>query len=241
MAGMCEGPDPVDGQLSALIRSSPDVEKLWNRAGDNAFTPNLDGIRLTNPGTRTTNLSFSRPTRPLIRLTSRSFSGTSPRRDASPAAAENQTLSARLRYLIKSYGWHALGVYFILSAVDFTVAFGLINFIGAAHVARFTASAKTYIADFIPELPWSRVESPEDVDRDRAGVGDGSLYAMLVLAYTVHKTLFLPVRVGLTAALTPRLVGWLRQRGWAGAGGARRAADHYKRRVKDFKDRERGD
>ncbi|KAG9089808.1 hypothetical protein FRC06_001378 [Ceratobasidium sp. 370] len=201
----------------------------------------LSGRQLTKPATRTINTSFSRSTRPLIRLTGRSFSGTSPRRDASPTAAENQTLSARLKHLIKSYGWHALGVYLIIGAVDFTIAFGLIHFIGAAHVARLTASTKAYIADYIPELPWSRVESPEDVDRDRAGVGDGSLYAMIVLAWTVHKTLFMPLRVGLTAALTPKIVGWLSQRGWAGAGGAKRAADHYKRRVKDFKDRERGD
>ncbi|QRV79314.1 hypothetical protein RhiJN_21979 [Ceratobasidium sp. AG-Ba] len=201
----------------------------------------LSGKQLTKPGTRSINTSFSRPTRPSIRLTSRSFSGTSPRRNASPSAAENQSFSARLKYLMKTYGWHALGVYLIIGAVDFTVAFGLIQFIGAAHVARFTASAKAYIADYIPEMPWARAESPEDVGRDRVGGSDGSLYAMIILAWTVHKTLFLPVRVGLTAALTPRLVGWMRQRGWAGPGGARRAADHYRQRVKDIRDRERGD
>jgi hypothetical protein len=36
------------------------------------------------------------------------------------------------------------------------------------------------------------------------------------LAYTIHKTLFLPVRVGLTAAWTPKLVKWLTLRGWIG-------------------------
>ncbi|KDN38762.1 hypothetical protein RSAG8_09312, partial [Rhizoctonia solani AG-8 WAC10335] len=177
-----------------------------------------------------------------IRLTSRSFSSTPPR----PNSEESQSLSARLKHLIKSYGWHALGVYMILSVLDFTVAFGLINFIGAAHVARITTSAKAYVADHLPNLtlPWSQVESPEDVGRDRIGGGDGSLYAMLVIshpAYTVHKTLFLPVRVGLTAALTPKLVGALRERGWVGASGAKRAADHYKQKIKDYRDRERGD
>ncbi|KAG9112297.1 hypothetical protein FRC07_007934 [Ceratobasidium sp. 392] len=201
----------------------------------------LAGRQLTKPGTRTLSTSFSRPTRPLIRLTGRSFSGTSPRRNASPTAVENQTFSARLKYLIKTYGWHALGVYLVIGVFDFGLAFGLIQFIGAAHVARFTASAKAYISEYVPEMPWSRAESPEDVGRVRAGASDGSFYAMIVLAYTVHKTLFLPLRVGLTAAFTPRLVWWLRQRGWAGAGGAKRAADHYKQRVKDFRDRERGD
>ncbi|KAJ1304419.1 hypothetical protein OPQ81_005567 [Rhizoctonia solani] len=199
----------------------------------------LSGRQLTKAPTPYVSPSYARPSRPVIRLTGRSFSSTSPRRNSD----DSQSLSARLKHLIKSYGWHALGVYMILSVVDFGVAFGLINFIGAAHVARITASAKAYLADHLPDvpLPWSRVEGPEDVGRDRISGGDGSLYAMLVLAYTVHKTLFLPVRVGLTAALTPKLVGKLRQRGWAGTDGAKRAADHYKQKIKDYRDRERGD
>ncbi|KAB5595177.1 hypothetical protein CTheo_1465 [Ceratobasidium theobromae] len=203
----------------------------------------LSGRQLTKAPPAYSTASYARPTRPLIRLTTRSFHSTSPRRSSSPSHAEQQSLSARLKHLIKSYGWHALGVYILLSVADFTVAFGLINFIGAAHVARMTASAKAYAADHLPNVsfPWTHVESPEDVGRDRLGGGDGSLYAMLVLAYTVHKTLFLPVRVGLTAALTPRLVEGLRRRGWAGPSGARRAAEHYRQKIKDYKDRERGD
>jgi N-terminal acetyltransferase 2 len=206
----------------------------------------LTSRQLTKPTPAHLTPPYSRPTRPVIRLTRRSFSSTSSRHNSPDSPdSRSQTFSARLKHLIKTYGWHALGVYLIIGVVDFTFAFGLINFIGAAHVARFTASTKAYVADYIPDfhisMPWAPVESPEDVDRDRPGGGDGSLYAMIVLAYTVHKTLFLPVRVGLTAGLTPKLVGWLRQRGWAGAGGARRAADHYKQRVKDYKDRERGD
>ena len=114
----------------------------------------LTSRQLTKPAPVNLSSSYSRPTRPVIRLTSRSFSGTSSRRNSSPDAADPraQTLSARLKRLIKEYGWHALGVYIILSAVDFTVAFGLINFIGAAHVARFTAIAKAYAADYVPDI-----------------------------------------------------------------------------------------
>ena len=56
--------------------------------------------------------------------------------------------------------------------------------------------------------------------------------AMLLLAYTVHKTLFLPFRVGLTAAFTPKLVGWLTRRGWAGGEGAKRAAREMRDKVR---------
>ncbi|CCO29436.1 hypothetical protein BN14_03449 [Rhizoctonia solani AG-1 IB] len=199
----------------------------------------LSGRQLTKAPTPYTSASYVRPSRPVIRLTGRSFSSTSPRRNSD----DSQSLSARLKHLIKSYGWQALGVYLLIGFVDFAVAFGLINFIGAAHVARMTASAKAYVADHLPDvsLPWSKVESPDDVGRDRLGGGDGSLYAMIVLAWTVHKTLFLPVRVGLTAAFTPKLAKWLNQRGWTGASGAKRAADHYKQKIKDYRDRERGD
>ena len=38
---------------------------------------------------------------------------------------------------------------------------------------------------------------------------------MLVLTSTIHKTLFLPVRIGLTAAFMPCLVAWLSRKGWA--------------------------
>lgn len=62
--------------------------------------------------------------------------------------------------------------------------------------------------------------------------GSEGLYAMVVLAYTVHKTLFLPFRAGLTIALTPRLVRWLHTKGWAGGGGALKAVGHMKDKLR---------
>lgn len=70
------------------------------------------------------------------------------------------------------------------------------------------------------------------------GGGQEGLYAMLVLAYTVHKTLFLPVRVGLTAALTPKLVGWLGRRGWAGGAGTKRAAQEFRDRIRSGREKD---
>lgn len=56
----------------------------------------------------------------------------------------------------------------------------------------------------------------------------------------MHKTLFLPLRVGLTAYLTPRLVGWLRTRGWAGGEGTRRAGREIRERLKERREERRG-
>ena len=47
----------------------------------------------------------------------------SPSAPGSPSLPPNASLSQRLKYLIKTYGWYALGVYIVLSTLDFAVAF----------------------------------------------------------------------------------------------------------------------
>jgi len=97
-------------------------------------------------------------------------------------------------------------------------------------VSHWSAEAKAFITSLIhPDR-----DAPEHVDKDLAEShpaskgGREGLIAMVILAYTVHKTLFLPFRVGLTAVLTPKLVNWLTMRGWTGRAGTARAATHMK-------------
>lgn len=157
-------------------------------------------------------------------------------------APPDATLSQRLKHLIKSYGWYALGVYLVFSTIDFCIAFALINVIGAEHVSKVTTAVKSSIAELLhskpPEPGLDELDSPL---ANQISSGNESLYAMIVLAYTVHKTLFLPVRVGLTAFFTPRLVGWLRTRGWAGGAGTRRAATEMRERMRSPKNRSNRD
>lgn len=157
-------------------------------------------------------------------------STTPPPNDPASQLPPDATLSQRLKHLIKSYGWYALGVYFILSTLDFTVAFAGISLLGAEQVASAAAYIKEIAIGFIHTKP----PEPGRDEMDSISAGDVSregLYATLVLAYTIHKTLFLPVRVGLTAVFTPRLVGWLRTRGWAGGEGTRKAARDMRDRI----------
>lgn len=161
------------------------------------------------------------PPTPRLTSTSRGPSPSPPPSDA--------TVSQRLKHLVKSYGWYALGVYLVFSTLDFTVAFVGIKLLGAEQVSEAAAYVKQTVWGFLhtasPEPGRDETESP--------GAGNGGqegLYAMLVLAYTIHKTLFLPVRVGLTATLTPRIVGWLRARGWAGG---ERAKQEIKDRIRN--------
>jgi hypothetical protein len=151
----------------------------------------------------------------------------------------NATLSYRLKHLIKSYGWYALGVYLIVSALDLSVAFAGVNLLGAEYVSQVATNVK----ETITSLMHSHAAEPgkdeiESVTRPSDQPGQEGLYAMLVLAYTIHKTLFLPFRVGLTAALTPKLVGWLARRGWVGSAGTRRAAVEMRERLRERRSRD---
>lgn len=95
------------------------------------------------------------------------------------------------------------------------------------------ASAKAWIAGMISSRPAEPGKDEIDSVSQVMDSGKEDLYAMLALAYAVHKTLFLPVRVGLTAAFTPRIVSWLSKRGWAGSVGARRAAEEMRDKLRN--------
>jgi len=151
--------------------------------------------------------------------------------DSGPSLPPDATVSQRLKHLVKSYGWYALGVYLILSALDFTIAFAGVNLLGAEQVSQVAAWVKEVVLGFIHSKPSE--DGKDGIESTTANQGgQEGLYAMLVLAYTIHKTLFLPVRVGLTAALTPRIVGWLRMRGWAGGEGTKRAAREMREKIR---------
>lgn len=124
-------------------------------------------------------------------------------------------------------------MYLFISTVDFGVAFAAVNLLGAEHVSRVAASAKESVYGILNSRPPEpgREEMNGAVTQSQPGGREG-LYAMIVLAWTVHKTLFLPIRVGLTAAFTPRLVNWLRSRGWVGSQGTRKAAEELRQRIR---------
>lgn len=160
------------------------------------------------------------------------------------ALPPNATMSERVKHLMKKYGWYALGVYLAVSVVDFSIVFATINLLGADKVSHAAAVAKNYVLSFVRTAPPPvEREVREDADEVQDQVenvskgGREGLYAMIVLAYTIHKTLFLPVRVGVTAAVTPKLVGWLRMRGWVGKDGARRAATVARKAATDMRER----
>ncbi|KAF8322062.1 hypothetical protein DL93DRAFT_1246196 [Clavulina sp. PMI_390] len=154
----------------------------------------------------------------------------SPTSDAAP-----KTLTGRLKALIKTHGWYALGMYAGLSALDFGLTFATIYFLGADKVSIVTNRVKDGMTQTIGWPAPSQSNSMGDIDEGTVAAGSGSgsneLYAIAILAYGIHKTLLLPVRVGLTATLTPRFVGFLQRRGWVGKGGMTRATQAMREKV----------
>jgi len=69
----------------------------------------------------------------------RFFHNTRARRSASGGAAaeEPTTLGGRLKKLSREYGWSALGVYLLLSALDFPFCYLLVKTLGTDRIGKF--------------------------------------------------------------------------------------------------------
>ncbi|KAI9673287.1 MAG: hypothetical protein M1829_004352 [Trizodia sp. TS-e1964] len=139
----------------------------------------------------------------------------------------------RLRKLIREYGWSALGVYLLLSALDFPLCYLLVRTLGTDRIGHWEHLVVEQIKQVIPldaiisALPWSSKEEAHgegESTSDGAGWGveeatelnkgvNASIWTQLALAYAIHKS-FIFLRVPLTAALTPKVVKVLRGWGW---------------------------
>lgn len=85
-----------------------------------------------------------------------------------------------------------------------------------------------------------RVKKQEDVGSSAAGKSSTSsssssstLWTEALLAYTIHKTLLLPFRVGVTAAITPSFVKYMVRLGWAKNNDAVQQAAHKVKMARD--------
>ncbi|KAI9802396.1 MAG: hypothetical protein M1825_002778 [Sarcosagium campestre] len=145
------------------------------------------------------------------------------------------SLSQRLRKLSREYGWSALGVYLLLSALDFPFCFLAVRTIGTDKIGHWEHVALDW---FWSVVPWPSSEAVGNDQEDGAlgkgtrkteEVGDigwgveeaeknnqgnnASIWTQLALAYAIHKS-FIFIRVPLTAAVTPKVVKVLRGWGW---------------------------
>lgn len=174
----------------------------------------------------------------LKRKTPFSFDSRQRPQHATLPSSNTLSFSQRFKALTKEYGRYAVMVYFGISMLDLPVAYGLVQLLGIEHVKalqEWVLASLSHVTSAVTnagppaDLPGSiatdgglvTVPKSQEVaasdSRLRSlmrqwGISSTTLTAM-AMAYTIHKTVFLPVRVAATAAVTPPLVKWLRRRG----------------------------
>lgn len=133
------------------------------------------------------------------------------------------SLMERFRAIMRNYGWWALGVYMIMSGIDLSVAFICVHYAGGEYIKDLENKARELFGVSKKEIKEASAkdESPANTLLRHLAKDEATeqLIAQLttefVIAFGIHKTLFLPLRAGITALITPRLVHWLIRRGWA--------------------------
>lgn len=155
-----------------------------------------------------------------IRLNSQLSSTTSPKTDTS--------LTGKLKELSRKYGRAAIAVYFGISLIDYGVAFAAVHALGTERIGAYEDALFSTMKDWTgyKKKTVNQVQQAlEGVVQDTAsqaheatggggGAGKASLWTEAVIAYGIHKALFIFIRIPVTVAITPSIVKSLVKRGW---------------------------
>ncbi|RIB17464.1 hypothetical protein C2G38_2088214 [Gigaspora rosea] len=123
---------------------------------------------------------------------------------------EHLSMTARLKQLTRQYGASAIAVYFLISTIDLGLTFVLIHSGGAERVKMVE---EWIIETFGGSIVLKKKKILQDQHKDNGTRHFPPWAGTFVIAYGIHKILF-PLRLGLTAAVTPPLVKKLRKMGW---------------------------
>lgn len=119
---------------------------------------------------------------------------------------QNEQPVSKTKQFMKKYGYVGIGVYLALGAVDLGATMALISVKGAERVKEtehyVIQKVKGYIG--MEQTPLDTSELNEKP----------SLTSIFVIAYGIHKTVLLPFRLSLTAAITPSVAKKLAKMGW---------------------------
>ncbi|QKX56406.1 uncharacterized protein TRUGW13939_03511 [Talaromyces rugulosus] len=159
------------------------------------------------------------------------FSSSSSSASSTTTKAQPQSLSQRLKTLSREYGWSALGVYLLLSALDFPFCFATVRLVGVERIGHLEHAIMDWVKGALGQFWPLEIESVAHkepgqgqegtavdehgvIEAERRNVEEGaSIWTQLALAYAIHKS-FIFLRVPLTAAVTPKVVQTLRRWGW---------------------------
>lgn len=114
----------------------------------------------------------------------------------------------KFRGFMKKYGPVGAGVYVALSVVDLSLTMGVITVTGADRVKK----AEDWILQHVKGMVGMKHErDPEQQVSTATHEKNPSWTSLFVVAYGIHKTLLLPVRLSLTAAITPSVARYLKR------------------------------
>lgn len=123
-----------------------------------------------------------------------------------------------LKALMKEYGYSALGVYLVLSALDLPLCYALVHTAGREKIEYYENKVKQYFGYGKSDEELKKVQEITRIDEEHnpevplSGLFSWFSWTEFAIAYGIHKSVFIFVRVPLTAALTPSIVKTLR--GW---------------------------
>ncbi|KAL7312679.1 hypothetical protein PS15m_008416 [Mucor circinelloides] len=126
---------------------------------------------------------------------------------------------SKLKELTKKYGAVGIIVYLGVGCVDLGVTLGVIQLVGLDKVKALERGVLDIVYNTGERFGIKRKEDVL-VTSDKSVINENpddtpSFASVFILAYGIHKTLLLPVRLGITAAITPAIVRKLHQMGWA--------------------------
>lgn len=143
------------------------------------------------------------------------------------AVKVEQKPPSKLKTLTQKYGAAGILVYLAVGCVDLGVTLGVIQLVGLEKVKALEESVLDVVYSTGEKFGIKKkqesalVEDPATVTSNANSElvplekDAPSFASVFILAYGIHKTLLLPVRLGITAAITPAIVRKLHQLGWA--------------------------
>lgn len=120
--------------------------------------------------------------------------------------APQQQPVSKTKQFMKKYGYVGIGTYTVLSFADLALTMAVISVTGAEKVME----AEHYVISKVKG--WAGMEHPP-LDKSQLDKRP-SFTSLFLVAYGIHKTVMLPIRLSLTAAITPAVAKRLQHWGW---------------------------
>lgn len=125
-----------------------------------------------------------------------------------------------LKKLVKDYGYAALGVYLALSAIDLPLCYLLVHLMGKEQIEEYENKVKQYFgygksdSDLHRQQQIDKIEELAVETEQKGAMFPWFSWTEFAIAYGLHKSVLIFVRVPLTALFTPSIVRVLQRWGF---------------------------